>query len=49
MTFEHSAPRANPDPELSMYYPTLEEQLPVFETITRDTFPRLRANNTPAT
>jgi alkanesulfonate monooxygenase SsuD/methylene tetrahydromethanopterin reductase-like flavin-dependent oxidoreductase (luciferase family) len=35
--------------ELSMYYPMLEEQLPVFETIARDTFPRLRANHNPAT
>jgi len=34
--------------ELSMYYPMLEEQLPVFETIARDVFPRLRASNNPA-
>ena len=34
--------------ELSMYYPMLEEQLPVFETIARDTFPQLRAVHNPA-
>ena len=31
--------------ELGLYYPMLEEQLPVFETIALDTFPRLRAQN----
>ena len=34
--------------ELSMYYPMLEEQLPVFETIARDTLPQLRAVHNPA-
>ena len=34
--------------ELSMYYPMLEEQLPVFEAIARDTIPRLRAKHNPA-
>ena len=33
--------------ELSLYYPMLKEQLPVFETIARDTFPELRAQNYP--
>jgi hypothetical protein len=28
--------------ELSMYYPMLEDQLPVFESIARDHFPQLR-------
>ena len=28
--------------ELGLYYPMLDEQLPVFETIARKTIPRLR-------
>ena len=31
--------------ELGLYYPMLEEQLSVFETIAVDTLPRLRAEN----
>ena len=34
--------------ELSLYYPMLEQQLPVFETLARDTFPRLRAQSHPS-
>jgi alkanesulfonate monooxygenase SsuD/methylene tetrahydromethanopterin reductase-like flavin-dependent oxidoreductase (luciferase family) len=31
--------------ELSMYYPMLDDQLPVFDTIARDVFPQIRAEH----
>ena len=34
--------------EIGVYYPTREEQRPVFEAIARDVIPALKAQHTPA-